>query len=66
MLLWSFLPASARDGFLDAYGPLGSDQLLRARVLALFLCATLALYAHHEAIHALEREALGGLARAAG
>jgi aminoglycoside phosphotransferase (APT) family kinase protein len=42
-LLWSFLPPGGRDGFLDAYGegrePLGETELLRARVLALFLCA---------------------------
>jgi aminoglycoside phosphotransferase (APT) family kinase protein len=66
MLLWSFPPAAAREGFIDAYGPVGPDQLLRARVLALFLCATLALYAHHEGEPALEREAVAGLARAAG
>lgn len=66
MLLWSFLPAGARDGFLEAYGFVRPDKLLRARVLALFLCATLALYAHQEGMPALEHEALGGLARAAG
>jgi aminoglycoside phosphotransferase (APT) family kinase protein len=64
MLLWSLLPPAARDGFLDAYGPVAPDQARRARVLALFLCGTLALYAHHEGLPALEREALGGLARA--
>lgn len=65
-LLWSFLPAQARDDFLAAYGPVRPDQLLRARVLALFLSAVLALYAHEEGMPALEREAFGGLTRAAG
>jgi aminoglycoside phosphotransferase (APT) family kinase protein len=65
MLLWSFLPVASRAVFLDAYGPVRPDQLLRARVLALCLSAVLALYAHAEGMPALEREALGGLARAA-
>jgi hypothetical protein len=34
-------------------------------VLALFLCAVLALYGHHEGMHALRDEALAGLDRAA-
>jgi len=34
-----------------------------ARVLALFLCATLALYAHHEGLESVLREAIGGLDR---
>ena len=62
-LVWALLPN--RDDFLAAYGPVTEDQLLRARVLALFLCAVLALYAHHEGMHALEAESLAGLDRAA-
>jgi aminoglycoside phosphotransferase (APT) family kinase protein len=62
-LVWALLPN--RDEFLAAYGPVTDDQLLRARVLALFLCAVLALYANHEGMPALEREALAGLDRAA-
>jgi aminoglycoside phosphotransferase (APT) family kinase protein len=62
-LVWCLLPS--RDDFLAAYGPVTDDQLLRARVLALFLCAVLALYAHHEGMPALELEALAGLDRAA-
>jgi aminoglycoside phosphotransferase (APT) family kinase protein len=62
-LLWSLLPAAARADFVDAYGPVSDDQLLRARVLALFLSATLALYAHHERMPALERDSLGALER---
>lgn len=63
-LLWSALPADARDEFLAIYGPVSGAQLLRARVLAVFLCATLAVYAHHERIRSLEREAIAGLVRA--
>ena len=63
-LLWSFLPPEARPAFLDAYGPVDEAQLLRARVLALSICAALALYAHAERLPRVEREALAGLARA--
>jgi aminoglycoside phosphotransferase (APT) family kinase protein len=62
-LVWCLLPS--RDDFLAAYGPVTDEQLLRARVLALFLCAVLALYANHEGMPALEREALAGLERTA-
>jgi aminoglycoside phosphotransferase (APT) family kinase protein len=64
-LIWSALPADARAEFLAAYGPVTGEQLLRARVLAVFLCATLALYARHEGLPNLQREAIGGLDRAA-
>jgi aminoglycoside phosphotransferase (APT) family kinase protein len=60
-LVWSLLPD--RREFLAAYGPVSEEQLLRARVLSLFLCATLAQYAHHEGMRALEAEALAGLER---
>jgi aminoglycoside phosphotransferase (APT) family kinase protein len=63
-LLWSLMPAAARDEFIDAYGPVAPDQLLRARVLALFLSAVLALYAHHERMPALEHDSIAGLQRA--
>jgi aminoglycoside phosphotransferase (APT) family kinase protein len=63
-LLWSFFPPGGRAAFRAAYGPASGDQLLRARVLALCLCATLALYAHHEGMASVEREALAGLDRA--
>jgi aminoglycoside phosphotransferase (APT) family kinase protein len=62
-LYWSLLPPAGRDAFLAAYGPVEEHMLLRARVLALFLCATLATYAHAQALRVLEREALDGLAR---
>jgi aminoglycoside phosphotransferase (APT) family kinase protein len=63
-LYWCLLPPAARPDFLAAYGPVDADALLRARVLALFLCATLAVYARLEHMPALEREAVGGLERA--
>jgi aminoglycoside phosphotransferase (APT) family kinase protein len=62
-LYWSLLPRAGRDAFLRAYGPVDEQGLLRARVLALFFCATLATYAGAEGMAALEREALDGLAR---
>jgi aminoglycoside phosphotransferase (APT) family kinase protein len=64
-LFWSVLPPNARGAFLEVYGPLTDEQLLRGRVLALFLCGTLAVYAHSEGMEALEREAVAGLHRAA-
>jgi aminoglycoside phosphotransferase (APT) family kinase protein len=64
-LLWSMLPPAGRADFLDEYGPLRDDQLVRARVLAINLCAVLALYGHHEDMPAVKAEALAGLERAA-
>ncbi len=64
-LLWCFLPPTSRASFLAAYGPTTEEQLLRARVLALFLCAALAVYAHHEHMDTIEREAVAGLTRTA-
>jgi aminoglycoside phosphotransferase (APT) family kinase protein len=63
-LLWSFVPPAGRGAFLEEYGPVDDAQLLRARVLALFLAAVLARYGHAEGHAAIEREALGSLARA--
>jgi aminoglycoside phosphotransferase (APT) family kinase protein len=63
VLFWCMLPPVARTEFLDAYGALSEDQLLRARVLSLFLCATLAVYANSEGMEALKREAIAGLDR---
>jgi aminoglycoside phosphotransferase (APT) family kinase protein len=65
MMIWSLFGPEGRAAFLAAYGPVNDEQLLRARVLAIFVCAVLALYAHHEALPAVERKALGGLERAA-
>ena len=62
-LYWSLLPPAGREAFASAYGPINEPGLLRARVLALFFGAMLATYARAEALAALEREALDGLAR---
>jgi aminoglycoside phosphotransferase (APT) family kinase protein len=62
---WSFLPPEGRVAFREAYGPVTDEQLLRARVLAFFLCATLAVYGNRERMGNLEREAIAGLDRAA-
>jgi aminoglycoside phosphotransferase (APT) family kinase protein len=63
-LLWGFVPPEGRAAFLDVYGPVEEEQLLRARVLAFSVWAALAAYAHTEGFPSVEREALGGLERA--
>lgn len=63
-LLWSTLTAQGRAEFIREYGPLRESQVLRARVLALFLCAAIAIYAHGKRPDQLAREALAGLVRA--
>jgi aminoglycoside phosphotransferase (APT) family kinase protein len=60
-LYWSALSPPAREQFSIAYGDIGESGLLRARVLSLFLCATLARYAHAEGMMNLQRAALRGL-----
>jgi aminoglycoside phosphotransferase (APT) family kinase protein len=66
VLAVSYLPATGLAEFLAEYGPASDEQLLRARVLALSLCAALAAYGHDEGLPSVEREALAGLDRAAG
>jgi aminoglycoside phosphotransferase (APT) family kinase protein len=63
VLYWCLLPAEGRAEFLAAYGRITDEQLLRARVLAIFLCGTLAVWGHHEGVESVEREALAGLDR---
>jgi Phosphotransferase enzyme family len=65
MLYWSYVPPAGRPAFRDAYGPVTDAQLVRARVLAVFVSATLALYGHTENLSELAQEALAGLERAA-
>jgi aminoglycoside phosphotransferase (APT) family kinase protein len=65
-LLWMSFPAAGRKAFLATYGDVRDDQLLRARVIALSLCADLALYARANALTSLERETVAGLDRASG
>ena len=63
VLYWSVLPPAGRAAFLDAYGSVDEKGLLRARVLSLFLCTILALYAHDVGYASLESEALASLDR---
>ncbi|MGZ4602664.1 MAG: phosphotransferase [Kineosporiaceae bacterium] len=53
-----------RAALLDAYGPVPADRELRARSLAVMLCAALAEYALAEGRAALLEESLAGLRRA--
>jgi aminoglycoside phosphotransferase (APT) family kinase protein len=62
-IVWSFLPPAGRASFFEEYGPVSEESLLRARVLALFLSATLARYGHAEGLLTVETEALAGLRR---
>ena len=63
-VVWSLLPRPARREFEAAYGPIDETTHLRARMLAVHLCASLAVYARTEALPALEYESLAGLERA--
>ena len=63
VLVWSFLPASARTPFAREYGGVPEVAQLRSRVLSLFLSATLAVYARREGLPELEREAVAALDR---
>ena len=65
LLVWSFLSPAARVQFLDEYGPVSEESLLRGRVLALGLNASLARYGRDEGVPAIQTEALAGLERAA-
>jgi aminoglycoside phosphotransferase (APT) family kinase protein len=62
LLYWCYLPPAARPAFLDGY-PASGEQLLRARVLALFLCGSLAVYGLHEGVPGLVRECVAALER---
>lgn len=64
-VLWSFLPPPGRREFVDAYGPVGEENLLRARVLAFSLNALLAIHGHSTGHAGIEREAVASLVRAA-
>ncbi len=58
---WGFLPPAGRQAFREIYGPIRPDQLVRARVLAVFLALTLAVYGRREGVGWLEREAMRSL-----
>ena len=64
LLVWCLFDPDARRAFVDVYGPMTEAEQLRSRVLAVFLCATLAEYGRREGLPAVEREALAGLERA--
>jgi aminoglycoside phosphotransferase (APT) family kinase protein len=63
-LYWSHLSDAGRAAFLAAYGTVTDEQFLRARLLALNLCAVIANYARHQRTKRLERASLDGLTRA--
>lgn len=63
-LVWSLLPPDGAADFFAAYGRVSEEQVRRARVLALSLCASLALYARQEGFRELFREARKGYVRA--
>jgi aminoglycoside phosphotransferase (APT) family kinase protein len=64
-MFWSLLDPPQRQAFLDAYGEVSDEQLLRARVLAFSIGAAVLWQAHGEGLRAVEREAIAGLSRAA-
>lgn len=64
-LAWAAFAGAGRAALLSAYGlAVDAEQELRARVLAVGLCAALADYADQERRPALLAESLAGLARA--
>ena len=63
MPYWGLLPPAARPRFLEVYGEAGEPQLIRARVLAVFLGATLALYGRERGMTWLEADAVASLDR---
>ena len=63
VLYWATLPPQGRRELAEAYGPISWSELLRARILSLFLCGTLAVWGDQEGVEAVKREALDGLAR---
>jgi aminoglycoside phosphotransferase (APT) family kinase protein len=63
VLYWAILPPTGRAEFRAAYGEPTEAQLLRGRILSLFLCGVLAMWGDHEGVDSVKREALGGLER---
>jgi aminoglycoside phosphotransferase (APT) family kinase protein len=60
---WYALPPDGRAEFFAAYGRVSEGQLLRARVLAVFMCATLVVHGTHAGLDHVVRDALEGLER---
>ena len=63
VLYWAILPPDGRAEFRAAYGEPTEAQLIRGRILSLFLCGVLALWGDHERVESVKREALSGLER---
>ena len=63
VLYWAILPPEGRAEFRAAYGEPTEAQLLRGRILSLFLCGVLAMWGDHEGVDGVKREALAGLER---
>jgi aminoglycoside phosphotransferase (APT) family kinase protein len=61
---WSTLDAAGRASFFSAYGEVGEDTCLRARVVAAYLCAMLAEWARKERVPLVLDAARAGLRRA--
>ena len=61
--MWSLLPPDGRAEFFAAYGRVSESQLLRARVLALNLCAVLLQWGTSEGLDEIACEARAGLER---
>jgi aminoglycoside phosphotransferase (APT) family kinase protein len=62
-LVWCLLPPAGRTRFVEAYGAIDDERLLRARATALYFCAMLASYAHSVGNANLLRESVAGLDR---
>jgi aminoglycoside phosphotransferase (APT) family kinase protein len=62
--VWSEVDPPDRADVLAAYGPVDDEQLLRARVTALWLPAIVAASAADMGLHDVERQALAALERA--
>ena len=65
-IVWSLLSAAGRARFFAEYGPVSEERQLRARMLAVGLCAMLAKYARSIGNSSLEAEALAGVERGLG
>jgi aminoglycoside phosphotransferase (APT) family kinase protein len=63
-ILWSLFSPAGRQAFLAHYGPVDLTAISRSRVLAVFLAATIALYAHTERRSSVLHAALACLDRA--
>lgn len=60
-IFWSLIPPPERSRFLQYYGAVPDTELKIARVIAIFLAATLAVYGHKIGAPAIAREGLQGL-----